>query len=120
MALPDAAQPLFSPFHPMPSAPAKKLSSLTRRNEHAAQIRLGLPEPTEAERGLCRSNRRLPLYGASPADTGAVPTSAGQVGRMVTGGRRLPMLINQPGFCDDPRDRAPHNALGNNLGQEFS
>ena len=45
-----------------------------------------------AGRGLCRSNRRLPLYGVSPADTGAVPTSAGQVGCMATDGSRLPTV----------------------------
>jgi hypothetical protein len=42
--------------------------------------------------GLCRSDRRLPLYGASPADTGEVPTSAGRVGCMVADGSRLPTV----------------------------
>ena len=86
-------------FQPVPSHAArarKKLPSLNRRNDHAALIRLGLPERPDAGRGLCRSNRRLPLYGVSPADTGAVPTSAGQVGCMATDGSRLPMLIDQP------------------------
>jgi hypothetical protein len=45
-----------------------------------------------AERGLGRSNRRLPLYGVSAAYTGAVPRSAGQVGCMATDGSRLPIV----------------------------
>jgi hypothetical protein len=38
---------------------------------------------------------------------------------MATDGSRLPMLIDQPEFCNDLCDRAPHNAPGTNLGQEF-
>ena len=100
-------------FRAVPSHAAlarKKLPSLNRRNDHAALIRLGLPEPPAAGRGLCRSDRRLPLYGVSPADTGAVPTSAGQVGCMVTDGSRRPMLIDQPEFCNDPCNRVPQCA----------
>jgi len=44
-----------------------------------------------AGRVLGRSNRRLALYGVSPADTGAVPTSAGQVGCMAR-----PMVVTFP------------------------
>src|SRR5487761_2293739 len=73
----------------------------------------GITRAPDAGRGLCRSNRRLPLYGVSPADTGAVPTSAGQVGCMATDGSRLPMLIDQPEFCNDPCERAPHNGRRN-------
>ena len=57
------------------------------------RVRIGrTPEPSGAGRGLGRSNRRLPLYGVSPADTGAVPKSAGQVGCMATDGSRLPTV----------------------------
>ena len=45
-----------------------------------------------AGRGLGRSNRRLPLYGVSPADTGAVPTSADEIGFMENDGVRLPTV----------------------------
>ena len=39
-----------------------------------------------------RSNRRLPLYGGSPADTGAVRTSVVEIGFMATDGVRLPAV----------------------------
>ena len=41
-----------------------------------------------AGRGLGRPDRRLPLYRVSPADTGAVPTSAVEIGFMATDGYR--------------------------------
>ncbi len=45
-----------------------------------------------AGRGLGRSNRCLPLYGVSPADTEAVPTSGGQVGCVATDSSGLPTV----------------------------
>ena len=32
---------------------------------------------------------------------------------MAADGSRLPMLIDQPEFCNDPCDRAPHNGRRN-------
>ena len=45
-----------------------------------------------AGREFGRSNRRLPLYGGSPADTGAVRTSVVEIGFMATDGVRLPAV----------------------------
>ena len=57
------------------------------------RVRIGhTPEPSAPGGDFGRSNRRLPLYGASPADTGAVPTSAGQVRCMATNGSCLPTV----------------------------
>ena len=61
--------------------------------EPAARVRIGAhARALGAGKGFGWSDRRLPLYGASSADTGAVPTSAGQVGCMVTDGSRLPTV----------------------------
>ena len=57
------------------------------------RVRIGrTPEPSAPGGDFCRPNRRLPLYEASPADTGAVLTSAGQVGCMATDGSGLPTV----------------------------
>ena len=53
-----------------------------------------------AGRGLCRPNRRLPLYGVSPADTGPVPASAERTGFMAADG--CPVFGMQHNRCAWP------------------
>ena len=63
-----------------------------RKNVDAELVAVRQAKVADAGRGLCRSDRRLPLCGVSPADTGAVPRSAGQVGCMATDGNGLPTI----------------------------
>ena len=63
-----------------------------RKNVDAELVAVRQARVADAGRGLCRSDRRLPLCGVSPADTGAVPMSAGQVGCMATDGNGLPTI----------------------------
>jgi hypothetical protein len=44
MGLVDAAQPLFSPFNPIPPLAGDRLPWLPRPNDHAALIRLTIVE----------------------------------------------------------------------------
>ena len=61
-------------------------------SRHAARQDRAHARALGAGRGLGRPNRRLPLYGVSAADTGAVPMSADEIGFMANDGVRLPTV----------------------------